>query len=94
MAALESPHLEAVPTGVRELLPVIAALPFSPRFYLGGGTALALSLNDFRNADHDVPVDALMPVTWEEIKGFFLSEARRLAKLWFISPEQDDPKVP
>ena len=223
MAALESPHWEAVPTGVRELLPIIAALPFSSRFYLGGGTALALRLghrlshdldffsetdrvgdatrseirehlrasfsevaivtdtlgdltvtiadrhvgfysygyrmlepggelmgirvaglldiaamkldaiagrgarrdfydlytlaqntpleelferaqekypdtrdfamivmpylNDFRNADRDVPVDALIPVTWEEVKSFFLSEARRLAKLWFISPD-------
>ncbi len=44
-------------------------------------------LNDFRNADRDKPVEALIPVAWEEIKNFFLSEAQRLADKWFIPPK-------
>ncbi len=224
MAALESPHWEAVPTGLRELLSVIGAYPFCRRFYLGGGTALALRLghrlshdldffsgtdrvddatraeivdhlrrefsdivlvtdtpgdltatiadwhvgfysygyrllepgddllnirvaglldiaamkldaiagrgarrdfydlyvlaqkipleqlfdraqakypdtrdfpmivmpylNDFRNADRDRPVESLLPMTWDEVKSFFLSEARRLGILWFMPPDE------
>ncbi len=45
-------------------------------------------LNDFRNADRDKPVETLSPVTWEEIRSFFLFEAQRLANQWFIPPHR------
>lgn len=44
-------------------------------------------LNDFRNADRDKPVETLLPVTWDEVKTFFMSEAQRLANKWFMSPD-------
>lgn len=43
-------------------------------------------LNDFRYADTHEPVETLRPVSWDEVKSFFLSEAKRLAKLWFSPP--------
>ncbi len=45
-------------------------------------------LNDFGNADRDRPVEMLTPVRWEEVKTFFLAEARRLAKVWFLPPDE------
>jgi hypothetical protein len=43
-------------------------------------------LNDFRYADTHDPVETLQQISWDEVKSFFLSEAKRLAKLWFSPP--------
>jgi len=45
-------------------------------------------LNDFRNADRDRPVETLRPIAWQDVKDFFLSEARRLAELWYLPPDE------
>jgi len=51
MAILTNPHWEVVPPLLRELLIEIGREPFSRRFYLAGGTALALRLG------HRISVD-------------------------------------
>jgi len=43
-------------------------------------------LNDFRYADTHEPVETLQPTSWDDVKSFFLSEAKRLANLWFSPP--------
>ena len=47
-------------------------------------------LNDFRNAERDRPVETLRTVTWEEVKAFFLSEARRLANVWYLPSDKTE----
>lgn len=47
MAPLTSPHWETVTPTMRDLVEVIAQQSFSQRFYLAGGTALALQLGIF-----------------------------------------------
>lgn len=47
-------------------------------------------LNDFTNADKDKPVETLTPVKWEEVRAFFLAEAQRLAKVWFLPTEEEE----
>lgn len=47
-------------------------------------------LNDFTNADIDKPVATLPPVSWEEVRAFFLAEAQRLAKVWFLPTEEEE----
>ena len=46
-------------------------------------------LNDFGNADRDKPVETQFPVQWDEVQAFFIAEARRLAKGWFLPPERE-----
>ncbi|MCR4406916.1 MAG: nucleotidyl transferase AbiEii/AbiGii toxin family protein [Anaerolineae bacterium] len=53
MALLTTPHWEAVPPLLRELLVEIGQEPFSRRFYLAGGTALALRLGHRVSVDLD-----------------------------------------
>lgn len=53
MALLTNPHWEAVPPLLRELLIEIGQEPFSRRFYLAGGTALALHLGHRVSVDLD-----------------------------------------
>jgi hypothetical protein len=43
MALLTNPHWEVVPPLLQELLIEIGQEPFSHRFYLAGGTALAIA---------------------------------------------------
>lgn len=54
MAALATPHWEAVTPSVRELLAVLGQLPHLRLFYLGGGTALALRLGHRISQDLDL----------------------------------------
>ena len=42
MAPLTHPHWEAIPLLLRDLLAEIGQMPFASRFYLAGGSALAL----------------------------------------------------
>jgi predicted nucleotidyltransferase component of viral defense system len=54
MAALDTPHWEAVTPGARELLVILGQLPLLRQFYLGGGTALALRLGHRISQDLDL----------------------------------------
>ena len=53
MAVLTSPRWEAVTPPMRELLRFIGQSTFAGRFYLAGGTALALRLGHRRSVDLD-----------------------------------------
>jgi len=53
MASLTHPHWEAIPPLLRELLAEIGQMPFAGRFYLAGGTALALRLGHRVSVDLD-----------------------------------------
>jgi hypothetical protein len=77
MASLTHPHWEAVPPLLRDLLSEIGQMPFIGRFYLAGGTALALQLG------HRVSVDLDFFSDVDTVKDFFVAEARRLGRLWF-----------
>jgi predicted nucleotidyltransferase component of viral defense system len=53
MAVLEPVHWQAVTTAMRNLLRLIGQQPFANRFYLAGGTALALRLGHRLSVDLD-----------------------------------------
>ena len=53
MAVLNSPHLETVTPQMLSLLAWLGRRKFLHRFYLGGGTALALQLGHRRSVDLD-----------------------------------------
>jgi predicted nucleotidyltransferase component of viral defense system len=53
MASLTHSHWEAVPPLLRDLLAEIGQMPFAGRFYLAGGTALALRLGHRVSVDLD-----------------------------------------
>ncbi len=53
MAPLIHPHWEAVPPLLRDLLVEIGQMPFASRFYLAGGSALALRLGHRVSVDLD-----------------------------------------
>ena len=53
MAILGSPHWETIAPDMRALLAWIGRQAFAARFYLAGGTALALRLGHRRSADLD-----------------------------------------
>jgi hypothetical protein len=54
MASLATPHWEAVPAGLRELLAVLGQIDLVRPFYLAGGTALALRLGHRVSVDLDL----------------------------------------
>jgi len=53
MAVLTSPHLETISPELMNLLAYIGQQAFAARFYLAGGTALALQLGHRRSVDLD-----------------------------------------
>lgn len=53
MAALEQPHWERVSPLLREVMVEVGHHPFAQRFYLAGGTALALQLGHRVSVDLD-----------------------------------------
>lgn len=69
MAPLTHPHWETVTPVMRELLELIGQQSFSQRFYLAGGTALALQLGHRRSIDLDFfsETDEVTPPTQTEI---------------------------
>ncbi len=69
MASLSQPHWETVTPAMRELLDFIGQQAFSRRFYLAGGTALALQLGHRRSVDLDFfsESDEVTPATQTEI---------------------------
>jgi len=54
MAALTTAHWEATTPAMREVMRFIGGCPFAKRFYLAGGTALALRLGHRRSIDLDL----------------------------------------
>jgi len=73
MASLSQPHWETVTPTMRELLDFIGQQAFSQRFYLAGGTALALQLGHRRSVDLDFfsESDEVTPATQTEILAHF-----------------------
>ncbi len=69
MALLTQPHWETVTPVMRKLLDKIGQQPFGRRFYLAGGTALALQLGHRRSIDLDFfsESDEVTPATQAEI---------------------------
>lgn len=53
MAVLKHPHWDRVPPILREVIVYLGQCPFSRRFYLAGGTALALQLGHRVSVDLD-----------------------------------------
>jgi len=69
MAPLEPSHWEAITPPMRELLRFIGQQSFASRFYLAGGTALALRLGHRRSVDLDFfsAADEVLQETRQEI---------------------------
>jgi hypothetical protein len=69
MAPLDPVHWEAVTPELRQLLQFMGTYPFVERFYLAGGTALALRLGHRRSIDLDFfsNVDTVSRATRQEI---------------------------
>lgn len=69
MAILTDPHWETVSPGLKEILLSIGRYPFAQRFYLAGGTALALQLGHRHSVDLDFfsAVDDLSDISRHEI---------------------------
>lgn len=49
------------------------------------GIMVLAALGDFENADQDVPIESYPPVSWDEVKDFFVREVRRIGRQWFES---------
>ena len=84
MAVLAEPHWEAVPPPLPDLLKGLGQQPFVERFYLGGGTALALQLGHRKSFDLDFfsSVDDVEAATREEIQA-------ALSALWPADVQKD-----
>lgn len=69
MAALITPHWEAISSPMHDLLQFIGLQPFAQRFYLAGGTALAIRLGHRRSYDLDLfsETDEVLTDTRQEI---------------------------
>jgi len=69
MALLDAIHWNTITPKMRDLLQFIGQQPFARRFYLAGGTALALRLGHRRSADLDFfsATDEVMLKTRQEI---------------------------
>ncbi len=51
------------------------------------GMMALTGLVDFSVADKQAPIETFPPVPWEDVKDFFVKEARRIGKRWFESQE-------
>jgi hypothetical protein len=69
MAVLDPVHWEVITSQMHDLLRVIGRQPFAARFYLAGGTALALRLGHRRSVDLDFfsATDEVLRKTRQEI---------------------------
>lgn len=77
MALLDPVHWETTTQQMRNLLRFIGQQPFADRFYLAGGTALALRLGHRRSVDLDFfsATDEVTRETRQEILGALISLA-------------------
>lgn len=71
MAAL-TPHWEVITPVMREMLRFIGQCPFVRRFYLAGGTGLALRLGHRRSVDLDFATDEVALQSRQEIVRAFV----------------------
>jgi predicted nucleotidyltransferase component of viral defense system len=53
MAVLDHPHVETIGSAMLAILQCVGRQPFAPRFYLAGGTALALQMGHRTSVDLD-----------------------------------------
>lgn len=60
--------------------------PYARDFELMAVESLVL----FENADRDVQPTMLIDVTWEEVRHFFIDQARTLSEIWFDPGEAED----
>lgn len=69
MAPLTDPHWESVSNALRELMRSVGEHPFAERFYLAGGTTLALRMGHRRSYDLDFfsETDEVLTDTRQEI---------------------------
>lgn len=69
MAPLDQPHWETVSPHMRRIIEFVGSQPFADRFYLAGGTALALQLGHRVSIDLDFfsETDELEQVSRQEI---------------------------
>ena len=74
MAILASPHWEAITSAMREVLRFVGQCSFARRFYLAGGTGLALRLGHRCSVDLDFfsATDEVLPRTRQEIVRAFV----------------------
>lgn len=47
------------------------------------GTMVLEALADFSVADQQTPLETFPPVSWAEVRTFFVREVRRLGRQWF-----------
>ena len=80
MALLSPIYWQAITPAMREVLRFIGQCPFAERFYLAGGTALALRLGHRRSIDLDFFSD--------QVKQFFIEQAQMLGQTWFEGQEE------
>lgn len=80
MAVLKNPHWESVPLSLQKIFHYIGRQSFSTRFYLAGGTALALQLGhrlsvdlDFFSADDEITPASVKEITTILQKEFTVS---------------------
>jgi hypothetical protein len=82
MAVLKSPHLETVSPELQNLLEQVGRLDFIRRFYLAGGTTLALQLGHRRSVDLDFfsETDEVHERTRREIVAAFSGRAAQVVE--------------
>ncbi|GAG28455.1 unnamed protein product [marine sediment metagenome] len=93
MALLDPVRWEAITPQIHDLLSLIGRQPFAERFYLAGGTALALRLGHRRSVDLDFfsATDEVLRETRQEILHALTSLSPQAledvdGKLWPGSP--------
>jgi hypothetical protein len=88
-------HWETVTPLMRDIMHTVGQSDLGTRFYLAGGTALALHLGHrrsidlgffsmvyFDRAEQEAPVPLLQGVDWEVVKAFFREQALLLGRGW------------
>ncbi len=80
MATLNPTHWETITIEMNEILHAIGQAPFSRRFYLAGGTALALILGHRRSVDLDFfsDTDEVMEKTRKEITQYLVKKPSQI----------------
>jgi hypothetical protein len=80
-------HTQTLPDSLWELLPRLDGIPGVEFTYLGGGSAMALSLGhflkglvDFEEADQEGELAMIWDLSWEEIKSTLRKEVKGIAR--------------
>ena len=86
MAALATPHWEAVTAPHLSLDELFACSGEKYPHAEGFAMRVLTALVDFDIADQQEDPVLLQEVDWEQVKAFFVDEARRLGQEWFGGP--------